>query len=96
MQSVKSEPERVKTPPQATDQSGMDNVDNVVPTGTAVGIALTPEQLSKLKADLDIVQANMTVFGEMLNELSSPGPQPPADMELFQVICAFKNEIGID
>ncbi|XP_073968734.1 TOM1-like protein 2 isoform X2 [Rhodnius prolixus] len=82
--SVKSEPERVKTPPQATDQSGMDNVDNVVPTGTAVGIALTPEQLSKLKADLDIVQANMTVFGEMLNELSSPGPQPPADMELFQ------------
>ncbi|KAK9502669.1 hypothetical protein O3M35_011393 [Rhynocoris fuscipes] len=81
--SVKSEPERIKTPPNS-EQSAVGEGESIVQGGSCVGVALTPEQLTKLKADLDIVQANMTVFGEMLNELSTPGPQPPADMELFQ------------
>lgn len=49
------------------------------PTG-----ALTPEQRAKLQSELDVVQANMTVLGEMLHEMK-PGNEQPAELELLQV-----------
>lgn len=51
----------------------------VVPTP----VQLTPEAAQKLKSELDIVQRNMHVFGEMLNELE-PGYEHPRDWDLLQ------------
>jgi hypothetical protein len=47
-------------------------------------ISLTQEQLGKLKHELDIVQNNITVFGDMLNEMA-PANEHPADWQLLQV-----------
>ncbi|CAA9995232.1 unnamed protein product [Nesidiocoris tenuis] len=46
--------------------------------------SLTPEQLTKLRSDLDILQTNMAVFGEMLNEMT-PGNEHPSDIQLFNM-----------
>lgn len=46
-------------------------------------VSLSPEQLSKLRKELDIVQRNMTVFGEMLGELV-PGQEQHSEWELLQ------------
>lgn len=51
--------------------------------GEAGPVSLTAEQVAKLRSDLDILQTNMTVFGEMLNEMT-PGNEHPSDLELFQ------------
>lgn len=45
---------------------------------------ITPEQRAKLQSELDVVQSNMTVLGELLNELK-PGQEPREDeLELLQ------------
>ncbi|GFY78825.1 target of Myb protein 1 [Trichonephila inaurata madagascariensis] len=49
----------------------------------AVPINLNAEQLAKLRSELDTVQGNMKVFGEMLTELT-PGKEHPQDLELLQ------------
>ncbi|KAM7296881.1 tigger transposable element-derived protein 6-like, partial [Ixodes scapularis] len=46
-------------------------------------VTLGPEQLEKLKRELEVVQRNMTVFGEMLSELV-PGQEQHSDWELLQ------------
>ncbi|XP_035224423.1 TOM1-like protein 2 [Stegodyphus dumicola] len=46
-------------------------------------VTLNPEQLAKLRSELDIVQGNMKVFGEMLTELT-PGREHPQDLELLK------------
>lgn len=46
--------------------------------------SLTPEQRAKLQSELDVVQSNMTVLGEMLYELK-PGEEQPDELELLQV-----------
>ncbi|XP_035262775.1 target of Myb protein 1-like isoform X1 [Anguilla anguilla] len=57
---------------------------NPVLQQTAAGPhALSPEQLQKLRADLDIVLGNLTVMSEMLNQLT-PGHAQQSDMELLQ------------
>ncbi|XP_074647731.1 TOM1-like protein 2 isoform X2 [Tubulanus polymorphus] len=43
----------------------------------------TPEQLSKLRSELDIVQGNLRVFSEMLNEMT-PGQEDASDLDLLQ------------
>ena len=52
--------------------------------GTSRGGALTPEQASKLRRELDVVQGNIRVMSEMLTELS-PTNVDPSDLELLQV-----------
>ena len=47
-------------------------------------VNMTPEQMAKLKSELDMVEQNARVFGEMLTEMK-PG-QPGGDLELLQVI----------
>lgn len=42
------------------------------------------EQLAKLRSELDVVQGNLKVFGEMLTEMT-PGQEDPSDLELLQV-----------
>lgn len=57
---------------------------NAVPAESTQNIQLTPEQLSKLQNELDVVQANMAVLNEMLNELT-PREEHPSDLELLTV-----------
>lgn len=53
------------------------------PEPVASPLSLLPDQLAKLRSELDVVQGNMRIFGEMLNELT-PGQEHPSDIELLQ------------
>ncbi|XP_034233355.1 TOM1-like protein 2 isoform X2 [Thrips palmi] len=72
-------------PPQSSSPLALapSNVQmTAVPTESSQNIQLTPEQLSKLQNELDVVQANMSVLNEMLNELT-PREEHPSDLELL-------------
>jgi hypothetical protein len=45
---------------------------------------MTPEQIAKLRSELDVVQTNAQVFGEMLITLQ-PGEEHPQDFEFLTV-----------
>ena len=45
---------------------------------------MTPDQLAKLRSELDVVQTNAQVFGEMLITLQ-PGEEHPEDFEFLMV-----------
>lgn len=47
-------------------------------------VTLTPDQLAKLKTELDVVQQNCKVFSEMLTEMT-PCQEEVSDLELLQV-----------
>lgn len=51
-------------------------------TNVAYPINLTPEQMNKLKVELDVVQLNMKIFSEMLTELK-PGDEHNDDWDLL-------------
>ncbi|XP_018321436.1 TOM1-like protein 2 isoform X2 [Agrilus planipennis] len=51
-----------------------------VPTGGT----LTPEQRTKLQSELDIVQTNMAILGEMLSEFQPGKEHPESELELLQ------------
>ena len=57
-----------------------------VPVPPVSPVVPTPEQLAKLRTELDIVQGNMTVMSEMLTEMT-PGQEEPSDLQLLQVNC---------
>lgn len=62
------------------------------PHSSAAAVAVgpvnpSPEQLAKLRGELDIVNGNIKVLREMLAELH-PGKEDPEDFQLLQVICA--------
>jgi len=46
-------------------------------------VAPTPDQMAKLRSELDIVNGNIIVMGDMLNEMV-PGEEDVADLELLQ------------
>lgn len=50
-----------------------------IPSGP---VTLTPEQITKLQSELEIVSMNMTIFGEMLTALK-PGQEDPSDYKLL-------------
>ena len=55
----------------------------------------SPEQLSKLRSELDIVEGNVRVLSEMLTELQ-PGQEEPNDYKLLVVrdlVLMIKNSI---
>jgi len=45
---------------------------------------MTPEQIAKLRSELDVVQTNAQVLGEMLITLQ-PGEEHPQDLDLLMV-----------
>lgn len=45
---------------------------------------MSAEQVAKLRSELDVVQTNLQVFGEMLVTLQ-PGEEDPQDLELLRV-----------
>lgn len=64
-------------------------------TSESLPVSLSSDQLSKLRADLDILQTNMTVFGEMINEMT-PGSEHPEDLQLFQVNFIQSTALTLD
>ena len=48
---------------------------------------LQPDQVSKIRADLNVTQSNMAVLSDMLGELR-PGQEHPEDHSLFQQLHA--------
>ncbi|XP_014663210.1 PREDICTED: LOW QUALITY PROTEIN: TOM1-like protein 2 [Priapulus caudatus] len=73
-------PQAVRQPPAPAPLPAQHSPPGTIPGGP---INPTPEQLAKLRSELDIVMGNMRVFGEMLTELQ-PGRVDPADLELLQ------------
>lgn len=67
-----------KNQPDVTQASTIPPV--TIPTGGPV--TLTPEQITKLQSELEIVSMNMTIFGEMLTALK-PGQEDPSDYKLL-------------
>lgn len=57
------------------------------PATTPPGSYITPEQRAKLQSELDVVQSNMSVLGELLSELK-PGREQPDELELLQELHA--------
>lgn len=54
-------------------------------------VSATPEQMAKLRSELDIVQVNLTVLRELIAQMKPPNnagtaqPQPPEDFHFVQV-----------
>uniref|UniRef100_A0A2L2YGE7 Putative cytosolic sorting protein gga2/tom1 n=1 Tax=Parasteatoda tepidariorum TaxID=114398 RepID=A0A2L2YGE7_PARTP len=61
-------------------------VQNTIPQESSSASSLEPHQVEKLKNELEIVQGNMRVFGEMLTELT-PGKEHQSDLELLRDLC---------
>lgn len=72
------------TPRPTTEGRASPNPVMAAPVGP---VHLTPDQLGKLKSELDIVQGNMNIFSEMLSELA-PGHEHPSDWELLNELHA--------
>lgn len=51
---------------------------------------MSAEQVAKLRSELDVVQTNLQVFGEMLVTLQ-PGEEDPQDFELLRVRYPFNS-----
>lgn len=60
--------------------------------GAGAGGGMSPDQRAKLQSELDVVQGNMAVLGEMLSE-TTPGQEQPGDLELLQVSVLFIGKI---
>lgn len=78
----KSVTEKPVPPPEPRPQPRGESASprHVPPTFTGT---LTPEQRAKLQSELDVVQSNMSVLGEMLHEIK-PGEEQPDELELLQ------------
>lgn len=75
------------SPPVAVSASPQHNPDVTQITSTPAvaiptAVSLSPEQISKLQSELEIVSMNMTIFGEMLTALK-PGQEDPSDYKLL-------------
>lgn len=49
-------------------------------------VVLSGDQIGKLQSELEIVQTNMTIFGEMLTALK-PGQEDPTDYKLLNDVA---------
>lgn len=83
-QSVSPLPEHPSQGLQPTEAvTPMHLSPNPVTASPSSAASLTQEQLVKLRSELNIVEGNMKVFGEMLTELT-PGKEHSQDLELLQ------------
>ena len=73
-----------QVPPQQHMQQQPLQQQQQQPPPNAGPVVLAPEQLSKLKNELDIVQQNIKVFSEMLTELN-PAQEHQSDLDLLEV-----------
>lgn len=79
-QSPRQPPSQTVNPSMHQDfnqtQPGFQQVQSAGP------VTMTPEQLSKMRGEVDIVKSNLHVFSEMLGELK-PGQEDPDDLQLL-------------
>ncbi|XP_076345326.1 TOM1-like protein 2 isoform X3 [Tachypleus tridentatus] len=74
----------VKEPPHLTDPPPQEPpVHQMNPIQSLSSVSLSSEQLAKLRSELDVVEGNMKVFGEMLTEMT-PEKGCTSDWELLQ------------
>ncbi|KAK9887205.1 hypothetical protein WA026_021048 [Henosepilachna vigintioctopunctata] len=64
-------------------QPQVQNVTPVTPQIHSPGGTLSPELRAKLQSELDVIQSNMNVLGEMLTEMK-PGQEQTDELELLQ------------
>ncbi|XP_066250169.1 TOM1-like protein 2 isoform X2 [Euwallacea similis] len=76
--SVEAPPRPVSAPSPSTSP--------IPPIESPTGGVLTPEQRAKLQSELDVVQSNMNVLGEMLSEVK-PGHEERDELELLHELC---------
>ncbi|XP_032240020.1 TOM1-like protein 2 isoform X2 [Nematostella vectensis] len=89
----RTQPERPATAPGSVSQSPPQQSPVHAPAPVASAqqppismmgpVNPTPEQMAKLKSELDIVQGNVQVMSEMLTEMT-PGQEEPGDLDLLQ------------
>uniref|UniRef100_A0A3P9JQC9 Target of myb1 membrane trafficking protein n=1 Tax=Oryzias latipes TaxID=8090 RepID=A0A3P9JQC9_ORYLA len=71
-------------PPQSTAPAGNHSQNSSPPVQPSDGpVSLSPAQEQKLRSDLEMVKANLTVMSALLNELA-PGHSKPDDIQLLQ------------
>lgn len=70
--------------PVATEARMSPTQSATIPILTSPSTGLSSDQRAKLQSELDVVQSNMAVFGEMLSELQQPGTEQPDEVELLQ------------
>ncbi|XP_055351397.1 TOM1-like protein 2 isoform X2 [Paramacrobiotus metropolitanus] len=92
--TVAPQPQTVQTPrrtslntqqqqqmqPQGPQQTRLQ--ESAAVSFSAGPVNMTPEQLAKLRGEVDIVKSNMQVFSEMLGEMK-PGQEEPEDLQLL-------------
>ncbi|XP_050300793.1 TOM1-like protein 2 isoform X2 [Anthonomus grandis grandis] len=62
------------------------------PLESPTGGILTPEQRAKLQSELDVVQSNMNVLGELLSEVK-PGQEERDELELLQELYSVCHQM---
>lgn len=74
---------RPRIPPGTATSPRRQTPNQTAPT-PGVPVSLTAEQRAKLHSELDVVESNAKVLGEMLSGLS-PGKEHQDDVQLLQV-----------
>ncbi|KAG9331792.1 hypothetical protein JZ751_016994 [Albula glossodonta] len=75
-----------KNNPPMTSRSGVtvsEATPNAAPSNQEAALTISPDQVEKLRADLEVVRGNLTVMSEMISQLQ-PGGAPQSDTELLQ------------
>ncbi|CAG7834032.1 unnamed protein product, partial [Allacma fusca] len=70
----------------------MDPVTSEQPLSAVDPSKVTPDQVAKIRKDLDVVQSNMSVFSEMLSEMN-PENDSPSDDELLEELFTTCTEM---
>ena len=88
--TVQEDPTKPKTPEPKTPAAlppvqQQQESTRSQPRRQALSFTISPEQLAKLKSELDIVKANVKVLNDMLNALPPNQENSAADLQLMKV-----------
>jgi hypothetical protein len=88
------EPQPQPTPEVAEPARPIPQQEGAVPARMHVTgpVAATPEQLAKLRSELDVVNSNLTVLRDLLSGLS-PGQESADELQLLQQLFATSKEM---
>ncbi|KAL4647899.1 target of Myb protein 1-like isoform X1 [Arapaima gigas] len=90
----RSVPENEPSVPSSHPSAGLTSTEASPPLLSVGSVTISPEQVQKLKADIEVVKGNQTVMSEMLSQLN-PSNAQPSDIELLQqlyTICRSMQE----
>uniref|UniRef100_A0A8C9RGM8 Target of myb1 membrane trafficking protein n=1 Tax=Scleropages formosus TaxID=113540 RepID=A0A8C9RGM8_SCLFO len=90
----RSVPETEPSTPPTQSSAGAKSTQASSPPSNMEPSTISPEQVQKLKADMEVVRGNQTVMSEMLSQLN-PSNAKPSDIELLQqlyTVCRSMQE----